>query len=53
MLKVSTYGDDIHVMAIPLTFICWIDSRHELVDWKAYKLKQKGKNGKESFDFHD
>lgn len=53
MLKVSTYGDDVHVMAIPLTSICWIDSRHELVDWKAYKIKAKRKNGKESFDTND
>lgn len=42
MLKVSARGDDgnFHVMTIPLMSICWIDSHHESVDWKAYKLKQ-------------
>lgn len=54
MLRVTTsYEDDVHVIAIPLTSICWIDSRYEFVDWKAYKLKQNKKNGKESFDTHD
>lgn len=49
MLKVSTFEDVVHVMTIPLTSICWIDSRYELVDWKAYKLKQKGKKWKRKF----
>lgn len=38
---IHTFNTTSHLISIPLTSICWIDSYTEDIDWKAYKRQKE------------
>ena len=38
---IRTFNTISHLISIPLTSICWIDSYTEDIDWKAYKRQKE------------
>ena len=39
--EIETFNPEYHSIRIPLTYICWIDSHTENIDWKAYKRQKE------------
>ena len=38
---IRVFNPTSHLISIPLTSICWIDSYAEDIDWKSYKLQKE------------
>ena len=39
--EIYTFSPEYHSIRIPLTSICWIDSRTENINWEKYKSKKE------------
>ena len=45
---IRVFNPTSHLISIPLTSICWIDSYAEDIDWKAYKRQKEIENIKKN-----